>query len=336
MFDTRVNTHPPTASSVEIAPLCTQADGGDGAEIAPGTMQGMTINREQAEKVAHGAGFIAALDQSGGSTPKALKLYGIAEDAYSGDEQMFDLVHEMRTRIITSPSFNGDRIIAAILFEMTMDREIEGRPTADYLWNVKNVVPILKVDKGLAAEEDGAQVMKPIDGLDALLARAVEKGIFGTKMRSVIKLPGGGLDAVVEQQFAIARQILAAGLVPIIEPEVDIHSPEKAAAEKQLKAAILSHLGELGEDQQVMLKLTLPDTDDLYRELVEHPRVMRVVALSGGYDRAGACERLARNHGVIASFSRALTEGLTAQQSDDEFDKTLDEAIAEIAAASAT
>ena len=321
---------------MEIAPLCTQADGGDGAEIAPGTMQGMTINREQAEKVAHGAGFIAALDQSGGSTPKALKLYGIAEDAYSGDEQMFDLVHEMRTRIITSPSFNGDRIIAAILFEMTMDREIEGRPTADYLWNVKNVVPILKVDKGLAPEEDGAQVMKPIEGLDALLARAVEKGIFGTKMRSVIKLPGGGLDAVVEQQFAIARQILAAGLVPIIEPEVDIHSPEKAAAEKQLKAAILSHLGELGEDQQVMLKLTLPDTDDLYRELVEHPRVMRVVALSGGYDRAGACERLARNHGVIASFSRALTEGLTAQQSDDEFDKTLDEAIAEIAAASAT
>ncbi|APE19189.1 fructose bisphosphate aldolase [Mycobacterium sp. WY10] len=294
------------------------------------------MNREQAEKVAHGAGFIAALDQSGGSTPKALKLYGIAEDAYSGDEQMFDLVHEMRTRIITSPSFNGDRIIAAILFEMTMDREIEGRPTADYLWNVKNVVPILKVDKGLAAEEDGAQVMKPIDGLDALLARAVDKGIFGTKMRSVIKLPGGGLDAVVEQQFAIARQILAAGLVPIIEPEVDIHSPEKAAAEKQLKAAILSHLGELGEDQQVMLKLTLPDTDDLYRELVEHPRVMRVVALSGGYDRTGACERLARNHGVIASFSRALTEGLTAQQSDDEFDKTLDEAIAEIAAASAT
>jgi fructose-bisphosphate aldolase class I len=249
---------------------------------------------------------------------------------------MFDLVHEMRTRIITSPSFDGDRIVAAILFEMTMDREIEGRPTADYLWNVKKVVPILKVDKGLAAEEDGAQVMKPIDGLDALLSRAVANGIFGTKMRSVIKLPGGGLDAVVEQQFAIARQILDAGLMPIIEPEVDIHSPEKGAAEKQLKAAILSHLGALGEDQQVMLKLTLPDTDDLYRELVEHPKVMRVVALSGGYDRAGACERLARNHGVIASFSRALTEGLTAQQSDDEFDKTLDKAIAEITAASGT
>ncbi|SBS77371.1 Fructose-bisphosphate aldolase class 1 [uncultured Mycobacterium sp.] len=297
-------------------------------------MQGMT-NTEQAEKVAHGAGFVAALDQSGGSTPKALKLYGIAEDAYSGDEQMFDLVHQMRTRIITSPSFDGDRIVAAILFEMTMDREIEGRPTADYLWNVKKVVPILKVDKGLAAEEDGAQVMKPIDGLDELLARAVAKGIFGTKMRSVIKLPGGGLEAVVDQQFEVARQILAAGLVPIIEPEVDIHSPEKGEAEEQLKAAILRHLDTLG-DQQVILKLTLPETDDLYRELVEHPKVMRVVALSGGYDRASACERLARNHGVIASFSRALTEGLTAQQSDDEFNKTLDEAIAEIAAASRT
>jgi fructose-bisphosphate aldolase class I len=298
-------------------------------------MQGMT-NIEQAEKVAHGAGFVAALDQSGGSTPKALKLYGIAEDEYSGDEQMFDLVHQMRTRIITSPSFDGDRIIAAILFEMTMDREIEGRPTADYLWNVKKVVPILKVDKGLAAEDDGAQVMKPIDGLDGLLARAVDKGIFGTKMRSVIKLPGGGLDAVVAQQFEVARQILGAGLVPIIEPEVDIHSPKKGEAEEQLKAAILRHLGTLGTDQQVMLKLTLPDTDDLYRELVEHPKVMRVLALSGGYTRTDACERLAHNHGVIASFSRALTEGLTAQQSDDEFDKTLDGAITEIAAASRT
>lgn len=297
-------------------------------------MHAMT-NTEQAEKVTHGAGFIAALDQSGGSTPKALKLYGISEDEYSGDEQMFDLVHQMRTRIITSPSFDGDRIVAAILFEMTMDREIEGRPTADYLWNVKKVVPILKVDKGLAAEEDGAQVMKPIDGLDALLARAVDKGIFGTKMRSVIKLPGGGLEAVVDQQFEVARQILAAGLVPIIEPEVDIHSPKKGEAEEQLKAAILRHLDTLG-DQKVMLKLTLPDTDDLYRELVEHPNVMRVVALSGGYDRTDACERLARNHGVIASFSRALTEGLTAQQSDDEFNKTLDEAITEIAAASRT
>ncbi|MGY4710336.1 fructose bisphosphate aldolase [Mycolicibacterium sp. CBM1] len=296
----------------------------------------MAQNSEQAEKLAHRDGFVAALDQSGGSTPKALKLYGIAEDEYTGDEAMFDLVHQMRTRIITSRSFNGDRIIAAILFEMTMDRDIEGRPTADYLWNVKNIVPILKVDKGLAAEQDGAQVMKPIDGLDDLLSRAVAKGIFGTKMRSVVKLPGGGLDAVVDQQFEVARQILAAGLVPIIEPEVDIHSPKKGAAEDQLKAAIIDHLGALGDDQQVMLKLTLPDTDDLYRDLVDHPKVMRVLALSGGYSRAEACERLARNHGVIASFSRALTEGLTAQQSDAEFDKTLDAAIAEIAAASRT
>ena len=294
------------------------------------------MNTEQADKLTAGNGFVAALDQSGGSTPKALKLYGIAEDAYSGDEEMFDLVHQMRTRIITSPSFDGDRILAAILFEMTMDRDIEGRPTADYLWNVKRVVPILKVDKGLAAEEDGAQVMKPISGLDDLLARAAALGIFGTKMRSVIKLPGGGLEAVVDQQFEVARQILAAGLVPIIEPEIDIHSPAKGEAEDQLKASIITHLGTLGDNQQVMLKLTLPDTDDLYRDLVDHPKVMRVLALSGGYTRAEACERLARNHGVIASFSRALTEGLTIQQSDAEFDKTLDAAIAEIAAASRT
>ena len=296
----------------------------------------MGINIEQADKIATGTGFVAALDQSGGSTPKALKLYGIAEDAYSGDEQMFDLVHQMRTRIITSPSFDGDRILAAILFEDTMDRDIEGRATAEYLWDVKKVVPILKVDKGLAAEQDGAQVMKPIAGLDQLLARAVDKGIFGTKMRSVIKLPGAGLDAVVAQQFEVARQILAAGLVPIIEPEVDIHSSRKGEAEDQLKAAIITHLGALGDGRQVMLKLTLPDTDDLYRDLVDDPRVMRVLALSGGYTRAEACERLARNHGVIASFSRALTEGLTAQHSDAEFDKTLDSAIAEIAAASRT
>ena len=296
----------------------------------------MGINTEQADKIATGTGFVAALDQSGGSTPKALKLYGIAEDAYSGDEQMFDLVHQMRTRIITSPSFDGDRILAAILFEDTMDRDIEGRATAEYLWDVKKVVPILKVDKGLAAEQDGAQVMKPIAGLDQLLARAVDKGIFGTKMRSVIKLPGAGLDAVVAQQFEVARQILAAGLVPIIEPEVDIHSPRKGEAEDQLKAAIITHLGAIGDGRQVMLKLTLPDTDDLYRDLVDDPRVMRVLALSGGYTRAEACERLARNHGVIASFSRALTEGLTAQHSDAEFDKTLDSAIAEIAAASRT
>ncbi len=299
-------------------------------------MQTMGMNTEQADKVANGTGFVAALDQSGGSTPKALKLYGIAEDAYSGDEQMFDLVHQMRTRIITSPSFNGDRIIAAILFEDTMDRDIDRRASADYLWDVKNIVPILKVDKGLAAEEDGAQLMKPIAGLSELLSRANAKGIFGTKMRSVVKLPGGGLDAVVAQQFEVASQILAAGLVPIIEPEVDIHSPRKADAEDQLHSAIVSHLGELGDDQQVMLKLTLPDTDDLYRDLTDHPKVMRVLALSGGYTRAEACERLARNHGVIASFSRALTEGLTAQQSDAEFDKTLDDAIAEIASASRT
>jgi len=294
------------------------------------------MNAEQATKLTAGNGFVAALDQSGGSTPKALKLYGIAEDAYSGDDEMFDLVHQMRTRIITSPSFGGDRILAAILFEMTMDRDIEGRPTADYLWNVKRVVPILKVDKGLAPEEDGAAVMKPISGLDDLLARAAAKGIFGTKMRSVIKLPGGGLEAVVDQQFEVGQQILAAGLVPIIEPEIDIHSPAKGEAEDQLRASIITHLGALGDDQQVMLKLTLPDTDDLYRDLVDHPKVMRVLALSGGYTRAEACERLARNHGVIASFSRALTEGLTSQQSDAEFDKTLDEAIAEIAAASRT
>lgn len=295
-----------------------------------------SMNTEQADRVSHGSGFVAALDQSGGSTPKALKLYGIAEDAYSGDEQMFDLVHQMRTRIITSPAFDGSRIIAAILFEDTMDREIEGRPTADYLWSVKKVVPILKVDSGLAAEQDGAQLMKPIGGLNALLRRAVAKGIFGTKMRSVITRPGRGLDAVVDQQFEVAAQILAAGLVPILEPEIDIHSPAKAAAEEQLRAAIINGLGSLGHGQQVMLKLTLPDTDDLYRDLVTDPRVMRVLALSGGYTRAEACQRLSRNHGVIASFSRALTEGLTAQQSAQEFDETLDAAIAEIASASGT
>ncbi len=293
------------------------------------------MNDEQFKKVQSGMGFIAALDQSGGSTPEALRLYGIEEDAYSGDEEMFDLVHQMRTRIITSPSFDGDRILGAILFENTMDREIEGRPTADYLWNVKRVVPFLKVDKGLAPEEDGAQVMKPIGNLDDLLARARDNGVFGTKMRSVIKLPGAGLDAVVEQQFDVARQILSAGLVPIIEPEIDIHSPRKAEAEDQLNAALLDGVNKL-DDQMVMLKLTLPDSDNLYERLVEHPKVLRVVALSGGYSRDEACERLARNHGVIASFSRALTEGLTAQQSAEEFDATLDESIAMIAKASST
>ena len=294
------------------------------------------MNTEQAEKVAHGSGFVAALDQSGGSTPKALRLYGITEDTYSGEAQMFDLVHQMRTRIITSPAFAGDRIIAAILFEDTMDREIDGRPTADYLWNVKKVVPILKVDKGLAPEADGAQVMKPITGLDDLLHRAVGKGIFGTKMRSVITMPGRGLESVADQQFEVAKRILAAGLVPIIEPEVDIHSPDKAAAEEQLQSAIIDRLGTLGTGEQVMLKLTLPDTDDLYRDLVTDPRVMRVLALSGGYTRAEACQRLSRNHGMIASFSRALTEGLTAQQSQHDFDAMLDASIAEIAAASRT
>jgi fructose-bisphosphate aldolase, class I len=294
------------------------------------------MNTEQFEKAKRGAGFIAALDQSGGSTPKALKLYGIPEDAYSNDEQMFDLVHEMRTRIITSPAFDGDRIMGAILFEMTMDRQIEGRPTADYLWNVKRVVPFLKVDKGLAEEKDGAQVMKPIPGLDDLLARARDNGVFGTKMRSVIKLPGAGLDAVVDQQFEIGRQIIGAGLVPIIEPEVDIKSPRKAEAENQLNEALLDGVNMLGDDQVVMLKLTLPDTDNLYKQLVDHPKVLRVVALSGGYSRDEACERLARNTGVIASFSRALTEGITAQQSDEEFNATLDAAIAEIAKASST
>ena len=294
------------------------------------------MNPEQADKVAHGQGFVAALDQSGGSTPTALRLYGIADDAYSGDEQMFDLVHQMRTRIITSPSFDGGRIIATILFEDTMDRAIAGRPAVDYLWSVKNIVPILKVDKGLAPERDGAQLMKPIPGLDTLLSRAAGNGIFGTKMRSLITRPGRGIEAVVDQQFRVAAQILAAGLVPIIETEVDIHSPDKAAAEEQVTSSIIDRLGALADDQQVMLKLTLPETDDLYSDLVDDPRVMRVLALSGGYTRAEACQRLSRNHGVIASFSRALTEGLRAQQSGDDFDATLDAAITEIAAASRT
>ena len=294
------------------------------------------MSYDQFEKAKNGSGFIAALDQSGGSTPKALKLYGIEENAYSNDAEMFDLVHQMRTRIITSPAFDGDRIMGAILFEDTMDRTIEDRHTADYLWNVKHVVPFLKVDKGLAAEEQGAQVMKPIPGLDELLARARDNGVFGTKMRSFIKLPGAGLDAVVAQQFEIGRQIIASGLVPIIEPEIDIHSPRKAEAEDQLLAAILEAVNQLDDDQSVMVKLTLPDTENLYKPLVDHPRVVRVVALSGGYSRDEACEKLAHNNGVIASFSRALTEGLTAAQSDQEFNATLDAAIAEIAKASST
>ena len=295
------------------------------------------MNREQFEKMKSAKGFIAALDQSGGSTPKALRLYGIDEGSYSGDEQMFDLVHQMRSRIVTSPAFNGERILGAILFEMTMDREIEGRGAAEYLWGVKNVVPFLKVDKGLADAADGAQMMKPMPGLDALLARAIDKGVFGTKMRSVIQLANkAGVDAVVGQQFEIGRQILAAGLVPIIEPEVDIHSPEKAAAEDLLKAALLDQLATLVDDEVVMLKLTLPTTDNLYAELVSHPRILRVVALSGGYSRAEANTLLARNKGVVASFSRALTEGLSAQQTEAEFNDTLDASIESIYQASIT
>ena len=294
------------------------------------------MHAEQLDKVRDGAGFIAALDQSGGSTPKALKIYGVEEDAYSGDEEMFAAMHAMRARIITSPSFNGDSIVGAILFEDTMDREIDGRPTGEYLWAEKQVVPFLKVDKGLSDESDGVQVMKPIADLDDLLARATGKGIFGTKMRSVIKLANqDGVTAIVRQQFEVGRQILAAGLVPIIEPEVDITSPQKADAEALLKAAIVEQLDAL-DDQLVMLKLTLPDEDNFFAELVKHPNILRVVALSGGYSREDANAKLARNNGVIASFSRALTEGLTAQQSDEEFDRTLAESIRTIAEASAT
>ena len=282
-------------------------------------------------------GFIAALDQSGGSTPKALRLYGIPEGSWSSDVAMMDLIHAMRARIITSPSFNGDRILAAILFEDTMDRDILGRPTAQYLWEVKRVVPILKVDKGLEAEANGVQLMKPMPDLDALLARAKAKGIFGTKMRSVIKLANAaGIRAVVDQQFEVASQIIAAGLVPIIEPEVDIKCPDKAAAEDLLKAAIMARLEALPSGQQVMLKLTLPNQDNLYAECIAHPRVLKVVALSGGYSRDEANARLARQHNMVASFSRALTEGLTAQQSDAEFNAALDQAIESIFQASKT
>jgi fructose-bisphosphate aldolase class I len=295
------------------------------------------MNQEQFEKVRTQDGFIAALDQSGGSTPKALRLYGIEESEYSGDAQMFDLVHEMRCRIMASKSFGGDRILGAILFEMTMDREVEGKPTARYLWEDKRVVPFLKTDKGLADEKDGAQVMKPFPDLEALLDRAVEKGIFGTKMRSVIKLGNeAGIQAVVDQQFEVAGRIIAKGLVPIIEPEVDIKSPEKAKAEEILRDALLAGLNGLIADQKVMFKLTLPEKDGFYRACQEHPNMVRVVALSGGYSREEANARLSRNHGMVASFSRALTEGLSAQQSQAEFDKTLDESIQSIFDASRT
>ncbi len=297
----------------------------------------MSINQQQLEKMGQANGFIAALDQSGGSTPKALKLYGVDESAWSNDDEMFAVVHAMRARIITSPSFSGARILAAILFENTMDREIEGRPTASFLWEEKQVVPILKVDKGLADEDDGVQLMKPMPELDALLGRARDKGIFGTKMRSVIKqASASGIEAVVAQQFAVGRQIIAAGLVPIIEPEVDIHCPDKAAAEAMLKTAMLQQLGQLGANDRVMLKLTLPEMDNFYAECIAQTNVLRVVALSGGYSREEANARLARNHGMVASFSRALTEGLSAQQSEAEFDAALDQSIESIYQASIT
>jgi len=293
------------------------------------------MNQKQLQKIQRGDGFIAALDQSGGSTPKALRLYGVEETEYAGDEEMFDRVHDMRTRIVTSPSFNGERVLGAILFEQTMDRQVEGRDTGSYLWDEKGVVPFLKVDKGLADEADGVQLMKPIADLDALLARASEQEIFGTKMRSVVKLANpDGIQRIVDQQFEVGRQILAAGLVPILEPEVDIHSSEKAEAERLLRDALVSSLDSIGDDEQVMFKLTLPEEDDFYAELVDHPKVLKVVALSGGYSRDEANARLARNGGVVASFSRAFTEGLTAQQDDDDFDATLDASIGAIYAAS--
>lgn len=292
---------------------------------------------QQLEKIKTQTGFIAALDQSGGSTPKALGLYGVTPDAWSSDDEMFGVVHAMRSRIITSPAFNGNRILGAILFENTMDREVDGQPTAKHLWEVENVVPFLKVDKGLADEENGAQVMNPMPDLDALLVKAKANGVFGTKMRSVIKQANPkGITAVVKQQFEIGRQICAAGLVPIIEPEVDIHCPDKAAAEDILHAAIMDELNSLNADQIVMLKLTLPESDDLYADFVAHANVARVVALSGGYSREEANDRLSRQHGMVASFSRALSEGLSAQQTSEEFDATLNSSIQSITDASST
>lgn len=289
------------------------------------------VNQQQADKMTTGKGFIAALDQSGGSTPKALRLYGVEESAYSSEEEMFDLIHQMRSRIITSPVFNGDRVLAAILFEQTMDRSIEGKPTATYLWEDKGVVPLLKIDKGLADIENGVQVMKPMPGLDDLLARAAKGGIFGTKERSVIGAADAeGIAAVVAQQFEVAKLVLSHGLIPIIEPEVTISISDKAEAEDLLRDEITKNLDALPADQKVMLKLTLPTQANHYQSLVEHPKVMRVVALSGGYSRDDANKMLAENTGVIASFSRALTEGLSAQQSDDEFNATLDKSIQSI------
>jgi fructose-bisphosphate aldolase class I len=295
------------------------------------------MNDQQLAKISNDDGFIAALDQSGGSTPKALLGYGVDDDAYSNDDEMFDRIHEMRSRIVTSPSFTGARVMGAILFEMTMDREIEGVGSARYLWDVKGVVPFLKTDKGLADEANDAQVMKPNPGLDDLVARAADKGVFGTKMRSVIKMANpAGVDAVVDQQFEVAMQILSGGLMPIIEPEVDIHSPQKVEAEELLHAAISRNLDGLGDGQQVMLKLSLPSVDNFYADIIADPRVLKVVALSGGYSRDDANGMLARNNGMIASFSRALAEGLSAQQSDDEFDAMLDATIGSIFEASRT
>ena len=300
-------------------------------------MRSIAVNEEQLQKIKTAPGFVAALDQSGGSTPKALRLYGIEENTWSSDEEMFTIVHQMRTRIITSPAFNGERIIGAILFENTMDREIEGRPTAEYLWNVKRVVPFLKVDKGLAAEKDGVQLMKPMPTLGRLLDKAKAKHIFGTKMRSVIKQANEtGIKDIVIQQFEIGQQITSADFVPILEPEIDIRCPEKAQAEQLLKTAILEKLNELPAGQFVMLKLTLPEQDDFYADFVKHPKVVRVVALSGGYSREEANNRLRKQHGVVASFSRALVEGLTAQQSDAEFNAVIDKSIQSIFDASNT
>jgi len=297
----------------------------------------VTNSNHQFEKIKSQPGFIAALDQSGGSTPKALANYGIGEDAFSNDEEMYAVVHQMRSRIITSPGFNGDRILGAILFENTMDREIAGKSTADYLWQEKNVVPFLKVDKGLADENNGAQIMKPMPELDDLLVRAKQKGIFGTKMRSVIKTANSdGVNAVVDQQFKIGKRIITTGLVPIIEPEIDIQSPQKAESEVLLKSALMKQIDQLESDQFVMLKLTLPEQDDFYQSCITHPQVLRVVALSGGYSRDEANRRLANNHGMVASFSRALSEGLSVRQSDEEFNTMLDDSIESIVQASQT
>ena len=297
----------------------------------------MSTFDDQLNKVKTQPGFIAALDQSGGSTPKALRLYGVSEDSYSGDDEMFAAVHAMRTRIITSPAFTGERILGAILFENTMDRQIEGKDSADYLWSERQVVPFLKVDKGLADEVDGSKIMKPMPGLDSLLQRAKAKNVFGTKMRSVVTSANAkGIEQNVAQQFEIGRQIVQAGLVPILEPEVDIHAPDKAEAEALLRDQLLAHLAKLGPEEIVMFKLTLPEEPNFYRECQEHPNCLKIVALSGGYDRAEANRRLSQNHGMIASFSRALSEGLTAQQSDDEFNAMLDQSIQSIFEASST